>query len=95
MTLTFDQLGVATQVVQTRLRQYMESMKPMVEQVVVASTQGQGGQGRNFPESLRERTDVFKSSGFEGWQFKRLNAARAINPKAHEVMEYAKPNLDR
>ena len=34
------------------------------------------------------------SSGFEGRQFKMLTAARAINPKAHEVMEYAKLNLD-
>ena len=43
---------------------------------------------------LSKRTDLLKSSGFEGWQFKMLTAARAINPKAHEVMEYAKLNLD-
>ena len=41
-----EQLGVVTQVVQTGLHQYMESMKPMFEQLVVASTQGQGGQVR-------------------------------------------------
>ena len=94
MALTPEQLGVVTQVVQTGLHQYMESMKPMFEQLVVASTQGQGGQGRNFAESLSKRTDLLRSSGFEGWQFKMLTAARAINPKAHEVMEYAKLNLD-
>ena len=67
----------------------------MFEQLVVASTQGQGGQGRNFAESLSKRTDLLKSSCFEGWQFKMLTAARALNPKAHEVMECAKLNLDR
>ena len=80
MALTPEQLGVVTQVVQTGLHQHMESMKPMFEQLVVASTQGQGGQGRNFAESLSKRTDLLKSSGFEGWQFKMLTAARS--PKA-------------
>ena len=39
MALTPEQLGVVAQVVQTGLHQYMESMKPMFEQLVVASTQ--------------------------------------------------------
>ena len=51
--------------------------------------------GQKFVESLSKRTDVFNSSGFEGWKFKMLTAARATNPKAHEVMEQAKLNLDR
>ena len=94
MALTLEQLGVVTQVVETGLHQYVESMKPMFEQLVTASTQGQGGQGRKFAESP-SKTDVFKSSGSEGWQFKMLTAARAINPKTHEVMERAKLNFDR
>ena len=61
MALTPEQLGVVTQVVQTGLLQYMESMMPTFEQLVVASTQGQGGKGRNFAESLSKRTDVLKS----------------------------------
>ena len=51
--------------------------------------------GQKFAESLSKRTDVLKSSGFEGRQFKMLTAARAINPEAHEVLEQAKLNLDR
>ena len=64
----------------------------MFEQLVVASTQGQGGKGRNFAESLSKRTDVLKNSGFECWQFKILTAARAINPKAHEVRNMPSPD---
>ena len=45
-------------------------------------------------ESLSKHTDVFKNSGFEGWQFKMLTAARAISQKAHDVMEYPRSNLD-
>ena len=56
--------------------------------------EGQGGQSRKFAESLGKHTDVFKNSGFEGWQFKMLTAARAISQKAHDVMEYPKSNLD-
>ena len=94
MALTAEQLQVVTQVVQTGLHQYMENMKPMFEQLVVATTQGQGGQSRKFAESLSKHTDVFQNSGFEGWQFKMLTAARAISQKAHDVMEYPKSNLD-
>ena len=72
----------------------MENMKPMFEQLVVASTQGQGGLSRKFAESLSKHTDVFKNSGFEGWQFKMLTAARAISQKAHDAMEHPKSNLD-
>ena len=39
MALTAEQLQVVTQVVQTGLHQYMENMKPMFEQLVVATTQ--------------------------------------------------------
>ena len=55
-------------------------MKPMFEQLVVASTQGQGGQGRNFAESLSKRTDLLKSSGFEGWQFKDFDGGSRHQP---------------
>ena len=94
MAFTAEQLQVVTQVVQTGLHQYMENMKPMFEQLVVASTQGQGGQSRKFAESLSKHTDVFKNSGFDGWQPKMLTAARAISQKAHDVMEYPKSILD-
>ena len=66
----------------------------MFEQLVVASTQGQGGQSRKCGESLSKHTDDFKNSGFEGWQFKMLTAALATSQKAHDVMEYPKSNLD-
>ena len=59
--LTAEQLQVVTQVVQTGLHLYMENMKPMFEQLVVASTQGQGGQSRKFAESLSKHTDVVKN----------------------------------
>ena len=39
----------------------------MFEQLVVASTEGQGGQSWKFAESMSKHTDVFKNSGFEGW----------------------------
>ena len=94
MALAAEQLQVVTQVVQTGLHQNIENMKPMFEQLVVASTQGHGGQSLKFAESLSKHTDVVKNSGFEGCQFKMLTAARAISQKAHDVMEYPRSNLD-
>ena len=69
MAVNPEQTGIFTQLMQNRLHLQWKSMKPLIEQLTAATSQGQGGQGRNFAESLNKRTDVLKSSGFEGWQF--------------------------
>ena len=95
MALTQEQLAQVAQIVTTGLHQYLENLKPMYERMVAASAHGQGEGSRKFAESLSKRTDTFKNSGFEGWQFKMLTAARAISPKAYEVMDYPQHYLDK
>ena len=51
------------------------------EHLVVEATHRSGGQNRKFAESLSKQTEVFKNTGFEGWQFKMLTAAGTISQK--------------
>ena len=95
MALTAEQIQIVVHIVQIGLHQNMENMKPMSEQLVVATTQGQGGQNRMFAESLSKHTGVFKNSGFKCWQFNMFTTTRSISQKAHDVMEYPKSNIDK
>ena len=72
----------------TGLHQHMESMKPAFEQLVVASTQGQGGKGRNFAESLSKRIDVLEPR-FRRLAVQNVDGGSHHQPQGSEVPDDA------